>query len=61
MEKNSEPTDLQTSAKWAEIWGVSPNKVKKAIQQLNIEPDMKKGVCGYYSRKTADKIKKALG
>ena len=51
---------MMTSAKLAEAWGVSPAKVKKAIAELGIEPDAKKGPCAYYSDVTAKKIKGAL-
>jgi hypothetical protein len=49
--------EMLTSAKWAEKFGVSPNAFKKAMTELAIQPDMKKGVCGYYSEATANKIK----
>lgn len=52
--------DMLTSAKWAEKFGIPASKFKKAIDQLNIQPDMKKGVCGYYSAKTAEKVKEAV-
>ena len=55
----AEKTDFLTSAKIAEQLGVSPAKVKKAIQELNIEPDMKKGVCAYYGKASVSKIQKA--
>jgi len=40
--------------------GVSVGKVKKAILELGIEPDAKKGPCAYYSDATAKKIKEAI-
>lgn len=60
MAKQELPPDLKTSAQLAESWGVSANKIKKIIQELNIQPDYKKGVCGYYSAETANKIKSHL-
>lgn len=55
MVKTSE--EMLTSAKWAEKWGISPNVFKKALTELAIQPDMKKGACGYYCEATANKIK----
>jgi hypothetical protein len=52
--------ELLTATKWAEKFGVSESKLKKAIKENNIEPDAKKGVCGYYSPQTAEKIKKLI-
>ena len=40
--------------------GVSDGKVKKAIKELAIEPQSKKGVCSYYSRDVLTEIKAAL-
>jgi threonyl-tRNA synthetase len=53
--------DMLTAAKLAKEWGVSENLVKKAIKELGIEPDAKKGPCNYYGPKTVAKIKKAVG
>ncbi len=50
-------SEMLTAAKWAESLGVSQGKIKKAITELNIEPDEKKGRCAYYSEATANKIK----
>ena len=52
--------ELLTVGKMAKEWGVSPKEVKQAIEKLNLEPDEKKGVCNYYYRQTAEKIKKSL-
>ena len=52
--------DLLSTGKWADKLGVSAAKIKKAIIELNIEPDQKKGNCAYYSSETMDKVKKAL-
>ena len=60
MKQQSEKAEMLTAAKLAENWGISAAKVKKAIQVLNLEPDMKKGPCAYYSEASAAKIKKAL-
>lgn len=53
-------TDLMTSGNIAKALGVSDAKVKKAIKDLKIKPDAKKGVCNYYSRGALAKIKTAL-
>ncbi len=56
----SEKQELLTAGKMAKEFGVPPKKVKLAIQELNIEPDVKKGNCNYFYRETAEKIKAAL-
>lgn len=52
--------ELLTTGKMAKEFGVSAKKVKMAIEQLNIAPDVKKGNCNYFYRETAEKIKAAL-
>jgi len=52
--------DLLTAGKIAKEIGVSDAKVKKAIKELGLEPDAKKGACSYYSRAAIAKIKQAL-
>jgi len=56
----AEKKDLLTAGKIAKELGVSPAKLKKIIQELNIEPDVKKGNCSYYGSKTVAKIKKNI-
>ena len=56
----NEKTELMTSGNIAKALGVSDTKVKKAIKDLNIKPEAKKGVCNYYSQGTLAKIKTAL-
>ncbi len=51
---------LFTAGNIAKELGVSDAKVKKAIQDLKIEPAAKKGVCNYYSKDAITKIKKAV-
>ena len=51
---------LLTAGKIARELGVSDARVKKAIKELGMEPDEKKGACGYYSASAIAKIKKAL-
>ncbi len=52
--------DLMTGAQIAKQLGVSAAKVKKAIDELGLAPDAKKGPCAYYSARWAAKIKSAL-
>jgi hypothetical protein len=51
--------EMLTAGKIAEKFDLKPAQIKKAIEKLGIEPDMKKGPCAYYSMDTAQKIKKA--
>jgi len=46
--------ELLTAGKIAEQLGVSAGKVSKTIKAEGLEPDQKKGNCGYYG---ADKVK----
>ncbi|MGD0229718.1 MAG: hypothetical protein ABSC19_05070 [Syntrophorhabdales bacterium] len=52
--------DLLTSGGIAKELGVSDAKVKKAINELAIQPKAKKGVCSYYPRDVLTRIKGAL-
>ncbi len=52
--------EMLTAKKVAEKLGVSEAKVKKAIKDLGIEADAKKGVCNYYGAATVEKIKSAV-
>lgn len=52
--------ELLTAGKIAKELGVSDAKVKKAIKELDMEPETKKGACSYYSKAQIVKIKKAL-
>ncbi len=51
---------LFTLSKIAEQLSVSASKVKKAIQDLKIQPTAKKGACNYYSKNDIPKIKKVI-
>ena len=51
------PTDLLTAGAIAKQLAVPDAKVKKAIADLKIKPEAKKGVCSYYSKDTVLKIK----
>lgn len=52
--------ELLTVGKIAEQLSLPPAKIKKAIQELGIEPAAKKGACSYYSKSEIAKIKKAI-
>ncbi len=52
--------ELLTVGKIAEQLSVPAAKVKKVIQELSIEPAVKKGNCSYYSKNELSKIKKAI-
>ncbi|HOZ21154.1 MAG TPA: hypothetical protein PLO28_05185 [bacterium] len=52
--------ELLSAGKLAKEWGVTDAAVKKAIKELGIEPDAKKGACAMYGKATAVKIKAAL-
>lgn len=56
----AEKTDLLTAGAIAKELGVAGPAVAKAIKTLNIKPEMKKGVCSYYSKDAVKKIKVAL-
>ena len=51
---------MLTAGKIAKELGVSDAKVKKAIKELGLEPETKKGACCYYSQAQVTKIKKAI-
>ncbi len=52
--------ELLTVGKIAEQLAVPATKVKKAIQELGIQPAAKKGACNYYAKSDLTKIKKAI-
>ena len=56
----AEKNEMLTAGKIAKELGISPAKLKKVIQELAIEPDVKKGNCSYYGKKTVAKIKKHI-
>lgn len=55
-----EKTRLVTAGNIAKELGVSDAKVKKAIADLGIKPETKKGPCNYYSGEIVKKVKAAL-
>ncbi|MCX8057461.1 MAG: hypothetical protein N3F03_07635 [Ignavibacteria bacterium] len=56
----SQKDELLTVGKIAEQLSVPAAKVKKVIQELGIQPALKKGACSYFSKNEIAKIKKAL-
>lgn len=56
----NEKTGLLTSGNIAKTLGVSDAKVKKAIKDLKIKLEAKKGVCNYYAPGALARIKAAL-
>jgi hypothetical protein len=53
----AEKVDLLTAGAIAKELGVSGAVVSKAIKALDLKPEMKKGVCSYYSKDAVKKIK----
>jgi hypothetical protein len=60
IEEHTMGDEMMSAGKLAKEWGVSETVVKKAIKELGIEADAKKGVCAMYGAATAEKIKKAI-
>lgn len=59
--KAEKPTEeLLSAGKWAEKLGISPAKLKKAIQEMEIAPDSVRCNCNYYSTATIEKVKNAI-
>ena len=52
--------DLKTLPNWAKELGLNEKKLKEAMKVLGLEPDAKKGVCGYYGKAKVEKAKKAI-
>lgn len=52
--------DLKTLANWAKELGLSEKKLKDAVKTAGLEPDAKKGVCGYYREATVTKAREAM-
>ena len=60
-ERGAEMTDeLLTAGKIAEKLGVSASKVSKTIKAQGLEPDQKKGNCGYFGAEKVKQIQEAL-
>jgi len=50
-----------SAKKVAEKIGVSPNTVKKYVEEHEIHPDKTKGSCKYYGPRKVEKIEKGCG
>ena len=57
---SDEKKEMLSTGKVAEKLGASPAKIKKIIQELELEPDMKKGNCAYYGAEAQKKIQEKL-
>jgi hypothetical protein len=53
--------DLRTAGALAKELGVPDTKVKKAILELGLQPDAKRGCCSYYGPEAVQKLKAVLG
>jgi len=60
MANNDTGQTLLTAGKIAKEVGYSDAKVKKAIKELGIEPDEKKGNCAYYGAASIAKLEAHL-
>jgi len=52
--------DLKTAGNWAKELGIPDKKLKDALKAAGLAPDAKKGGCGYYSKATIAKARKAI-
>jgi hypothetical protein len=52
--------ELLTAGKIAEKLGMPAAKVSKAIKESGIEPDQKKGNCGYFGSQKVAKLEELL-
>jgi hypothetical protein len=52
--------DLKTAANWAKELALPEKKLKDALKAAGLEPDARKGVCGYYAKTTIEKARKGL-
>ncbi|MGQ0669493.1 MAG: hypothetical protein ACT4PO_07460 [Actinomycetota bacterium] len=53
--------DLFTAAKLADAWGVPKSALSKKLKEFEVEPDLVKAGCSYYSRVRLEKIRRKLG
>jgi hypothetical protein len=60
MKSSADAPQMLTAGKIAEQVGFPAGKVKKAMQELNIEPSLVKGGCNYYSTDCIEQLKKVL-
>ena len=52
--------ELKTAAAWAKELALPEKKLKDALKLAGLEPDAKKGVCGYYAQATIEKARKGI-
>ena len=52
--------ELLTVVRIAERLGISTSKVSKVIRERGLQPDQKKGNCGYYGGEKVEQIKQAV-
>jgi hypothetical protein len=60
MAEKPDAKSMLTAGKIAKELNVSAGAVKNVIKSLNIDPDLVKGGCAYYSQETVKKIKGSL-
>jgi hypothetical protein len=60
MADKPDEKSMLTAGKIAKELNVSAGAVKNVIKSLNIDPDLVKGGCAYYSAETLKKIKESL-
>ncbi len=56
----AEKTNLLSTGAIAKELGVAGPIISKTIKALNLKPELKKGVCSYYSKDAVKKIKAAI-
>ena len=52
--------ELKTASNWAKELAIPEKKLKDALKLAGLEPDAKKGVCGYYAQATIEKARKGI-
>ncbi len=60
MATDDEGREGRSAGAMAKDLGISPNKVKKTLVGLGIEPDFVKSNCGYYYTERMEQVKKEL-
>lgn len=56
-----EKKEMLSTGKIAEQVGVSPAKVKKALEEMQRAPDQMKGKCAMFTPDTVEQVKAHLG
>ena len=60
MAEKVDVKSMLTAGKISKELEVSAGVVKKAIKELELQPDTVKGGCSYYAAETVEKIKKEV-